>query len=1147
MEGNDRKRRKKEGKDEDHDPEMWWKQMENTPFYSLLVSTDWSKTSLGPLDTWPDAFRTNVILCFTSKFPMSLFLGKDLIQVYNESYVGLVPAKHPKIWATPLSEGFSEVWKELSVMINGVVESGEGIFLKDHLFLLESGDILEEGYYNFSYSPIVQDRHIVGIVDTVASSSHVINGRRMELLRNVALKTGSIKSESEIPPLLSDLFKGNTYDISFHSLYLKKEGSFQLSCSSNFDEISFPTLIKKENSSSPFESTFIDDVLKCVEEMNLVQMDLKPYSFPACGHWNSPVNSCCMTPLLSGENNVIGVLVVGINQHLHFDQKYQGFVKVLGNQISSFVTTFKLREENLKRMNELQRLDRNRTNFYTTVPHEFRTPVTLTLGPLECLLNKEKDQFSEDQYKRVEVIYRNALKVMKLVNDILDFHELEDGKMVPKYEPLDITSITIENCSLFTPSCEKENLNLRVKCDDIKEKPFVDKEMWEKIVYNLLSNAMKFTNRGGSIEVNLYEDEDNVYFKVSDTGIGISEKDLPFVGQRFFRANEGGVVGTGIGLSLVSELAKFHGGDLRVESELNKGTTITVHIKKGTAHLIESKKEESSKLRTISSENPTRRWLTSLAKSKLRTSSESLSSFDQNGSKILCLFHDSNIQEHLSAALNHEYELRFTPDIPETLKRLYTDIPDLVLVDISSHPEDGFSLIESMKKDESLVNVPIIFINTRSGDHKIESLDRGVDDCLVMPFTELELKARISTHIQNAKNQIQSKNHHKDLRQVAEFATIAKDNFLAMLAHEMRTPLAPALMLVEEMISEKVVPESVLKKIKLIHQTIQSEVLLIDNLLDMVKISKSKLALFISAVDLHNCIKISAEKVKNDLKDSGMELIWSLDAKNSIVNGDESRLNQILWNVLKNAIKFGRNGKKIKIISRNPKDNPNTIEVEIVDYGVGLKDKQLKTIFDPMEMYEKNPYKTTGLGVGLHITQHIVEAHGGSVNAFSDGIDKGATVRLTFPVIEENDAHFDRSNLQNLSNNEIKKVVVDTKPLSILLVEDNEAIRMVLTRVLNKMNHKVKAVGMASQAVESARTLIFDLFISDIGLPDGNGYDLVRMVRQVALQPHKSIALSGFSLPEDIQASIDAGFDIHLTKPIQTTLLRDSIHQLCVS
>eukprot|EP01117_Protostelium_nocturnum_P014434 TRINITY_DN548_c0_g1_i1.p1 TRINITY_DN548_c0_g1~~TRINITY_DN548_c0_g1_i1.p1 ORF type:complete len:1147 (-),score=319.36 TRINITY_DN548_c0_g1_i1:98-3538(-) len=1144
MEGHDRKRRKKE--EQSSPEEKWWKKIEDEPLYDMLASTDWSKTPLGDLDTWPEAFRTNTVLCFRSKFPMSLFLGVNLIQIYNQGYLDMLPSKHPRIWGAPLSIGFSEVWNELSAMINGVVESGEGIFHKDQMFLLESGDILEEDYFSFSYSPIVQDRHIIGIVDTVARSNHVINARRIELLRNIALKTGSINDENEIPPLLSNLFKGNTHDIPFYSLYLKRGDSLQLSCFSNLENISFPPYISKnlsgtEGKNSSFESNIVQNVLKCEEELTLIQMDLKPHSFPACGHWNSPVNLCCMVPLLSNERGVTGILMIGINQHLHFTQEYQDFVKVLGNQISSFVTTLKLREENLRRMEELKKLNRNRTNFYTAVPHEFRTPITLTLGPLESILNKEKDQLTPYQYKRIEVIYRNALKVMRLVDNILDFNKLEEGELVPKYQALDIASLTVESCSLFGPSFEMNNLEFKVKCGNIKENPFVDKEMWEKIVCNLLSNALKFTPQGGRIQVKLYEDENNVNLRVSDNGIGISEKNVPLVGQRFFRVDEGRTIGSGIGLSLVSELSKLHGGGMSVESKLNKGTTVVVHIRKGNKHLKSIGTHESSKsLITISPDNKNnnRHWLTSsFAASSLRSSQEDVSSLN-TGLKILCFFHDANLQKQFSEALSLEYNLKFTVDTSQTWTRISMETPDLVLVDISCNPKDGFSLVDMMKRDESLVNVPIIFINTRSGDFKIESLNRGVDDCLVMPFTELELKARIATHIQNAKNQIQSKSNHINLRQVAELATTEKDNFLAMLAHELRTPLAPALMLVEEMISEKVVSESVLKKIRLIHQTIQSEVLLIDNLLDMVKISKCKLSLSLSLVDVHECIKVVAERVKSELDNSGLEIVWSLSAKKKIILGDETRLNQILWNILKNSIKFGRNGKKIEIATRNLPENLNSIEIGVVDYGVGLKPDQLKTIFDPMELYGKDPFTTTGLGVGLHIAQHIAEAHGGSVSVSSEGLDKGATVKLTFPVTERGD--------QTVPKDQLHENVIDTKPLSILLVEDNEAIRMVLTRVLTKMSHQVKAVGMVSQAVESAKTLVFDLLISDIGLPDGNGYELVKRIKRVAQQPHKSIAMSGFSLPEDIQASIDAGFDLHLVKPVPTTVLKESIQQLCL-
>eukprot|EP01117_Protostelium_nocturnum_P014437 TRINITY_DN548_c0_g3_i1.p1 TRINITY_DN548_c0_g3~~TRINITY_DN548_c0_g3_i1.p1 ORF type:complete len:1234 (-),score=445.15 TRINITY_DN548_c0_g3_i1:1945-5646(-) len=1232
MEGNERKRRKGESNEEEEERKRrnsgkveWWYKIKDEPLADALISTDWSKTPLGPIDSWPEGFQTGTVLCFTSAFPMSLFLGKELIQIYNKGYHDMFPSKHSKIWGIPLRLGWPEVWGELDQLIQGVCNKGEGFYMIDKLFLLEDSDILGEGYYNFSYSPLVQGPHILGIVNTVAKSDHVIRERRMELLRNISMKTGSIRGEKEIGGVLTEIFNSNQFDIPFYSLYLKKgEDSFQLSSSTHLNSFPFPSLISKNSSfsstftssssNSPertkekrmeFEKTLSESVLKASEEMNIVQMNLKSFNFPACGSWNLPVDLSCVIPLLSSgtENSVVGVLVTGINQHLHFTQEYQDFMKVLGNHISSFVHTFKLREENQKRVKDLSRLDRARTVFFTNISHEFKTPITLTLGPLEDLLNREHSELNPEQYRRVEVTYRNSLRLLKLVNHLLDFNELEGGKLVPKFEQLDISTLTSENCSLFGPACEKGKLSLSVKCNQIDEKIYIDRDMWEKIVFNLLSNSFKFTHEGGKIDVELFEDEQYVYLKVSDSGIGIPAKDIPFLGQRFFRANEGAqgrYAGTGIGLSLVSELVKLHGGSVQIQSELGKGTCVTIHVKKGKNHIQDSliassnnnKLEDTlailaggqsssagsspvpyspdnrSVRRNSSDHNRSSglsRWLPSFSKtgsganspssyssrSPTSMNSRSPSNSSSDGQqpfvipKILCLFHDLDLKEHFFNVLSNDYDMDVTTELSEALKNVANDIPDLILVDVSTKPEDGFSLVESMKKDELFVNVPIIFINARSGDYQIESLDRGVDDCLVMPFTEMELRARIASHIRNAQRQIQIKKQEQELRQVAEFATIAKDNFLATLAHEMRTPLAPALMLVEEMISENTVPQNTLKKIKLIHQTIQSEVFVIDNLLDMVKISKGKLALSLSTVDIHDCLKITGEKIESELSNTTLKIVWSLDAKKSLVSGDESRLNQIFWNVLKNAIKFGRDGKTIEVISRNSTESPSVIEVDIVDHGIGVHRKQLKNIFDPLEMHEKDPYKTTGLGVGLHITQQVVIAHGGSIIAQSKGLGKGSLFRISLPILQDKEAISRRSSLGSEKAKGLATVPTEMRPLDILLVEDNEAIRMVLTRLLTKMNHKVKGAGLVSEAVGLAKNFAFDLLISDIGLPDGNGYDLVKMVKEIALQSHKAIALSGYSLPEDVQASLDAGFDLHLTKPVQMAVLKEAIHQLC--
>jgi len=269
---------------------------------------------------------------------------------------------------------------------------------------------------------------------------------------------------------------------------------------------------------------------------------------------------------------------------LSFDDEYAGFLELVARQIATAITNARAYEAERKRAESLAKLDAAKTVFFSNVSHEFRTPLTLILGPLDELIRSPLDPAQRHQ---LAILRRNAVRLLKLVNMLLDFSRIEAGRVQASYAPVDLGEITADIASVFRSTIERAGLELHVHSAPLREPVYVDRDMWEKIVLNLLSNAYKFTF-AGSIDVSLREHGDRAELKVRDTGTGIPAAEIGRVFERFHRV-EGArgrtQEGTGIGLALVQELVKLHGGTIRAASEEGRGSTFTVEIPFGRAHL----------------------------------------------------------------------------------------------------------------------------------------------------------------------------------------------------------------------------------------------------------------------------------------------------------------------------------------------------------------------------------------------------------------------------------------------------------------------------------------------------------------------------------------------------------------------------------
>jgi PAS domain S-box-containing protein len=428
------------------------------------------------------------------------------------------------------------------------------------------------------------------------------------------------------------------------------------------------------------------------------------------------------------------------------------------------ITEKKAYEREIARQREeLAKLDELKTQFFANISHEFRTPLTLMLGPLEDAVADGDAPLNARQHERITMAQRNGLRLQKLVNALLDFSRVEAGRIQAVYQPADLPEMTHDLASSFRSACERAGLTLTIDTPQLPEPVFVDYEMWEKIVLNLVSNAFKFTLEGG-INVALSEDDGRAVLRVSDSGIGIPESELPMIFDRFHRVEgTGGRTheGTGIGLALVKELVELHQGAVSVESSLGRGTTFTVRLPFGSAHLPQNRldgkrTQASTATRAEAFVSEALRWLPDGMVAEQEELDEEQAAPPPEGlagkrARVLLADDNADMRDYLCRLLATSYDVTCCADGDEALAAARRVPPDVILTDVMMPKLDGFGLLKKLRADPELRAVPVIVLSARAGDEaKIEGLGRGADDYLVKPFSGRELLARVAANIEKA-------------------------------------------------------------------------------------------------------------------------------------------------------------------------------------------------------------------------------------------------------------------------------------------------------------------------------------------------------------------------------------------------------------
>jgi PAS domain S-box-containing protein len=461
------------------------------------------------------------------------------------------------------------------------------------------------------------------------------------------------------------------------------------------------------------------------------------------------------------------------------------------HEIASASAELKAANEELSRLYaKTLELDELKTQFFANVSHEFRTPLTLMLGPLEELQARfapigEKPAVPE--YEQLTLVHRNSLRLLKLVNTLLDFSRIEAGRMAAAYEATDLAAFTAELASVFRSATDKAGLKLKVSCPALPEPVYVDRQMWEKIVINLLSNAYKHTFEG-EIEVALRWCGKQVELAVRDTGVGIAEDQVEHVFDRFHRVENvrsRSHEGTGIGLALVLELTRLHGGEVKVTSKPGVGTSFTVTIPSGIAHLPSeyihpSQVLNSQWVRSDFFVDEASRWELGAEnendKGKQIGTDKTQALTVSRGAHIILADDNVDMRNYVARLLREQgYAVTAIRDGEEALAAVREHHPDLVLSDIMMPRLDGFGLLSALREDHQSSTIPIILLSARAGEEaRIEGLQQGADDYLTKPFTARELLARVGACLEMSRLRKAADTQLRILENEREFRALAE-------------------------------------------------------------------------------------------------------------------------------------------------------------------------------------------------------------------------------------------------------------------------------------------------------------------------------------------------------------------------------------
>jgi signal transduction histidine kinase len=704
------------------------------------------------------------------------------------------------------------------------------------------------------------------------------------------------------------------------------------------------------------------------------------------GPWPEAPDRALVQPLLDPSRaQPVGVLVTGLSPRRPLDDEYRGFLGLVAGHVAAAIADARAAAQEAARVQALADLDRAKTEFFSNVSHEFRTPLTLLLGATDELLGADVEPLPEHVRHHLEVVRRGGLRLHRLVDTLLQFARVEAGRITAVFQPTDLGAVTAGLASVFRSAVERAGLRYVVAVEDLPEPVFLDRELWEDVVLNLLSNALKHTFEG-SIEVRVDAVDDSARLRIVDTGVGIPDEELHRIFHRFERVRgtrSRSHEGTGIGLALVKELVELHGGTVTVTSEVDAGTEFAVVLPYGDAHL-----PAEHVGRSVSAADPVSAgaahlseaitWLDADAPERTTVGRDGHA--DGRGSeaaRVLVVDDNADMRAYIGAILGRHWQVDYAADGMRGLQRAVADPPDLVLTDVMMPGMDGFAFLRALRHSPSTAAVPVIMLSVRAGpDAAVEGLDEGADDYLVKPFTAPELVARVRANLELVR-----------LRR-ERIAIETREELLAGFSHDLQTPLA-VIVGVADVLGGTPLPESLREGVDALRTQAARLRFLVQRFLDYARLEgQGSLTLDVGPVPVpevvERAVRLSAEPHR---------IAVAIEDDVPPVRADRERLEQVLVNLLSNAIRFSPPDAAVRVHARQL---DGRIELGVTDEGTGMAQQDADRAFD--RFFRAGPTAASaGTGLGLYLTRAIVEALDGEVQV-DTALGRGSTFTVRLPT-----------------------------------------------------------------------------------------------------------------------------------------------------
>jgi signal transduction histidine kinase len=1124
---------------------------------ALARSVDWSSTAIGPVEGWSPALRAAAALVLHNHSGMLLWWGPDFVQIYNDAYRPVLGDKHPRAMGQPFRECWAEVFHILGPMAERPFRGGPASTSDDLALLIHRKVHREETHFRLAYSPVPDDTvkptGVGGVLATVTEiTEQAYAERQLRTLRELgAGGAGEGSSAEQACAAAAATLRRNPWDVPFALFFLLDDDGrrARLAANSGFGLLpsDYPGAHELDVAASAVEPGAdvvdpwrIDRALTENQIQIIDDLSACPFALP-CSPWADRPRSAIVLPLSSPDQpHPYGFLVCGISPHRMLDTGYRTFFELAAARVVTAIRDARALEQERKRAEALAEIDRAKTAFFSNISHEFRTPLTLMLGPLQDALQSPDRAIAGETLSSV---HRNTVRLLKLVNSLLEFSRIEAGRVDMSYQPTDLAITTQELVSAFRSAVEGGGLELQVECAPLLEPVYVDRDMWERIVLNLLSNAFKFTFEG-SIRVTQQLVGAEVVLEVRDTGVGIPADALPRLFERFYRI-EGTPArtheGSGIGLALVRDMVALHGGRVDVASEVGQGTTFTVSLPLGHAHL------PAERVRSVPARSAAcgrsdafvaeaMSWLPDEMETEPAAASGGATTAAPPSTRmpgrVLVVDDNADMRSYLARLLRQSWTVDVATDGVDALASAKSIRPDVVVSDIMMPNLDGFGLLRAIRSDHSLASIPVILLSARAGDEmRVDGLEAGADDYLVKPFSAKELVARVRVHLENAS----LRQTAEVARAEAESANRAKDDFLAMLGHELRNPLSPIVTALE------------LMRLRGAHST-EHEVIerqvghlsrLVEDMLDVSRIVSGKVDLRRTRIELSQVVLRGLEVARPLLEQRGQIVVLHVASNGLVVDVDPDRLAQVVANLLTNAAKYSEPATTIHV-SAAP--DGARVRLRVRDEGIGIAPDMLDKIFGMFFQQSQSLDRSKGgLGLGLAIVRNLIELHGGSVTVTSDGPGRGSEFVVELPLAREamciGGAAPDGRDGATPNGAQVHC------SKRILIVDDNADVAEGLSALLRSLGHDTVIAHDGGEALRVAGAFKPEICLLDIGLPTMDGYELARRLRESRdlCDGARLIAVSGYGQARYREQSLSAGFDAHLVKPIELDVLMHAV------